>query len=108
MAVDVMRRGNRHGLRAAGKRLVGLWHSELHIVIIHFTADRGDLRLRLDQILVRHVTGVSKMSRTRAQSWIADGMVNVDGVAAPRASVKVREGAAIEVALPGDTPLRET
>ena len=76
-------------------------------MIIHFTADRGDLRLRLDQILVRHVTDVSRMSRTRAQSWIADGLVSVDGVPAARASVKVREGAAVEVALPGATPLRE-
>ena len=77
-------------------------------MIIHFTADRGDLRLRLDQILVRHVTDVSRMSRTRAQSWIADGLVTVDGIPASRASVKVREGAAVEVALPGATPLRET
>ena len=77
-------------------------------MIIHFTADRGDSRLRLDQILVRHVTGVSRMSRTRAQSWIAGGLVNVDGVPAARASVKVRDGAAVEVALPGATPLRES
>jgi 23S rRNA pseudouridine1911/1915/1917 synthase len=74
---------------------------------IHFTADRGDSRLRLDQVLVRRVTGVSRMSRTRAQSWIAEGLVSVDGVSAPRPSVKVREGAAVEVTLPGATALRE-
>ena len=77
-------------------------------MIIHFTADRGDSRLRLDQILVRHVTGVWRMSRTRAQTWIAGGLVNVDGVPAARASVKVRDGAAVEVALPGATPMRES
>jgi 23S rRNA pseudouridine1911/1915/1917 synthase len=76
-------------------------------VIIHFTADRGDSRLRLDQILVRRVTDVSRMSRTRAQSWIANGLVSVDGVPAARASVNVREGAAVMIALPGATPLRE-
>jgi hypothetical protein len=31
-------------------------------VVIHFTADRGDARLRLDQVLVRRVTQVSGMS----------------------------------------------
>jgi 23S rRNA pseudouridine1911/1915/1917 synthase len=77
-------------------------------VIIQFTADRGDTHLRLDQILVRRVTGVSRMSRTRAQSWIASGLVRIDGVPAARASVKVCEGAAVEVAVPAATPLRET
>jgi 23S rRNA pseudouridine1911/1915/1917 synthase len=77
-------------------------------LIIQFTADRGDSRLRLDQVLVRRATDISRMSRTRAQSWIADGLVTIDGVPAGRASVKVREGAAIEIALPGATLLRET
>jgi len=76
-------------------------------LIIHFTADRGDSSLRLDQILVRHVTDVSRMSRTRAQSWITDGLVSVDGVRAVRPSVKVRLGAAVVVTLPATTPLRE-
>jgi len=47
------------------------------------------------------------MSRTRAQSWIADGLVSVDGVRAARPSVKVRLGAAVEVRLPAATSLRE-
>jgi len=47
------------------------------------------------------------MSRTLAQSWIADGLVRVDGVPAARASVGVREGAAVAIALPGATALRE-
>ena len=76
-------------------------------MIIHFTADRGDSSLRLDQVLVRRVTDVSRMSRTRAQSWIADGLVSVDGVPVARASVKVRQGAAVVVTLPAATPLRE-
>jgi 23S rRNA pseudouridine1911/1915/1917 synthase len=76
-------------------------------VTIHFTADRGDARLRLDQVLVRRVTLVSKMSRTRAQRWIAEGLVVVDGTRASRASVHVREGAAITVKLPATSQLRE-
>ncbi len=58
-------------------------------------------------MLVRRVTDVSRMSRTRAQSWIADGLVSVDGLPVARASVKVRQGAAVVVTLPAATPLRE-
>ncbi len=74
---------------------------------IHFTADRGDSRRRLDQVLVRRVTDVSRMSRTKAQEWIAGGLVAVDGVRAARSSVHVHEGATVEVALPASTPMRE-
>ena len=75
---------------------------------IHFTADRGDARLRLDQVLVRRVTEVSGLSRARAQRWIADGLVSVDETPAARASIHVREGAAIQVMVPSTTRLRET
>ena len=74
---------------------------------IHFTADRGDARLRLDQVLVRRVTEVSGLSRARAQRWIADGLVSVDETPAARASIHVREGAAIQVTVPTTTKLRE-
>ena len=77
-------------------------------MIIHFIADRGDSRLRLDQALARRVTDVSRMSRTRAQAWIADGRVTLDGVPATRASMRAREGAAVVLKLPDGTPLRET
>jgi 23S rRNA pseudouridine1911/1915/1917 synthase len=74
---------------------------------IHFTADRGDARLRLDQVLVRRVTEVSGMSRAQAQRWIAEGLVFVDETPAARASIHVREGASIEVMLPSTAKLRE-
>jgi len=74
---------------------------------IHFTADRGDTRLRLDQVLVRRVTEVSGMSRAQAQRWIADGLVSVDRAPAARASTHVREGAVVEVTLPASSRLRE-
>ena len=67
---------------------------------IHFIADRGDARLRLDQVLVRRVFDVSRMSRSRAQDWIERGLVLVNGSRAGRPSIHVREGAAIEIALP--------
>ena len=71
-----------------------------------FTADRGDSRLRLDQILTRRVTTVTHMSRSLAQKWIESGAVTVDGRPARRSSDRVREHAAIHVALPPDTVLR--
>jgi 23S rRNA pseudouridine1911/1915/1917 synthase len=71
-----------------------------------FFADRGDSRLRLDQVLVRRVTAVTHMSRSVAQRWIEAGVVTVDGRVARRSSDRVREQAAIHVALPPDTILR--
>ena len=71
-----------------------------------FFADRGDVRLRLDQILVRRVTAVTHMSRSVAQRWIAEGNVAVDGRAARRSSDRVREHASIEVTLPATAELR--
>jgi 23S rRNA pseudouridine1911/1915/1917 synthase len=73
---------------------------------IQFDADRGDTRLRLDQVLVRRVTDVWRLTRTTAQRWIAAGAVRVDGQVASRASARVREGAAIAVALPASAVLR--
>ena len=71
-----------------------------------FTADRGDARLRLDQILVRRLTDVANVSRTAAQQWIAGGAVDVDGRCARRASQHVGAGAVIDVRLPEDARTR--
>jgi 23S rRNA pseudouridine1911/1915/1917 synthase len=73
---------------------------------IHFTTDRGDARLRLDQVLVRRVTDITRMSRSRAQDWIESGAVQVDGSIASRPSIRVREGALVEVALPDSAEQR--
>jgi 23S rRNA pseudouridine1911/1915/1917 synthase len=73
---------------------------------IQFFADRGDARLRLDQILVRRVTAVSRMSRNVAQQWIESGAVAVDGRPARRPSSRVREGATIAVTLPATATRR--
>ncbi len=76
-------------------------------MVIHFTADRGDARLRLDQVLVRRITQVSGMSRSRAQRWIEEGLVSVNRTPAGRSSMHVREGTPVEVALPMRSRLRE-
>jgi 23S rRNA pseudouridine1911/1915/1917 synthase len=76
-------------------------------VVIHFTADRGDARLRLDQVLVRRVTQVSGMSRSCAQRWIAEGLVSVNRTPANRRSMHLREGTAVEIALPARSRLRQ-
>lgn len=71
-----------------------------------FIADRGDSRLRLDQVLARRVTSVTHMSRSVAQKWIEGGAVMVDGRAARRSSDRVHEHSTIIVAFPPDTVLR--
>ena len=71
-----------------------------------FIADRGDSRLRLDQVLSRRVTSVTHMSRSVAQKWIEAGAVAVDGRTARRSSDRVREQAAITVVFPAGTVLR--
>jgi len=67
---------------------------------IQFEADRGDARLRLDQVLVRRVTSVARLTRSTAQRWIEAGAVHVDGRVASRSASRVREGAAISLVLP--------
>lgn len=73
---------------------------------LQFTADRGDARLRLDQVLVRHGADVSRMSRGLAQRWIESGLVAIDGRITRRSSTGVREDATVEVMLPASTVRR--
>jgi 23S rRNA pseudouridine1911/1915/1917 synthase len=74
---------------------------------LQFTADRGDARLRLDQALVRRLGRDVRLSRTRAQQWIGDGRVLLDGLPASRAAQTVLEGMRIEVRPPDDTIRRQ-
>src|SRR5215204_1327354 len=71
-----------------------------------FIADKGDSRMRLDRILLRRITDVTRLSRTTAQQWIAAGAVQVDGIGVRRAAGKVKEGARISVAVPASAPRR--
>ena len=71
-----------------------------------FIADKGDARLRLDRILVRRITDVTRLSRTTAQEWIASGAVQIDGQDVRRPASRVREGAHVAVAVPDTAPRR--
>src|SRR5689334_8936636 len=71
-----------------------------------FVADRGDAGRRLDQVLVRRVTDVSRLSRTMAQRWIEEGAVEIDAKVITRPSVTVLEGVSIRVAVPDGAPRR--
>src|SRR6187399_238144 len=73
-----------------------------------FVADRGDAGRRLDQALVRRVSGLSRFSRTTAQRWIESGAVEVDGRQITRASATLREGATIAVDVPASAQRRTT
>src|SRR5678816_2012892 len=71
-----------------------------------FVADRGDGGRRLDQVLVRRVADVAKLSRTTAQRWIEGGAVEVADRVVTRPSTTVAVGTAIRVTLPHDAPRR--
>jgi 23S rRNA pseudouridine1911/1915/1917 synthase len=72
-----------------------------------FTADRGDAGRRLDVVIVRRLSPVSRLSRTEAQAWIDGGAVEIDGRTGLRPSTRVPEGASIAVTLPPTAHLRE-
>jgi 23S rRNA pseudouridine1911/1915/1917 synthase len=54
--------------------------------------DRGDVGVRLDLVLLRHLGHEPGVSRARIQRWIASGRVTVNGAAAPRVAWRVAEG----------------
>ena len=68
-----------------------------------FVPDRGDARLRLDLILLRRVTVVSRLSRSIVQQWIEAGAVTVDGRQVLRPAARLREGATVNVTFPPST-----
>jgi 23S rRNA pseudouridine1911/1915/1917 synthase len=65
-----------------------------------FTADRGDIGLRLDLVLRRHLGDVHTATRTRVQSWIEDGRVEVNGTPVRRVSARAVLGDVIIMTLP--------
>ena len=67
---------------------------------IRFRADRGDAGRRLDQVLVRRVLEISRMSRSMAQQWIEAGAVTVDGRVVLRPAARVPEGVSVDVVPP--------
>lgn len=59
--------------------------------------DRGDHKMRLDRVLLRHLKDEAGVSRNRVQQWIDAGHVLVNGTLAPRAAWKVQPGDALLV-----------
>jgi 23S rRNA pseudouridine1911/1915/1917 synthase len=54
--------------------------------------DRGDVGVRVDRVLLRHLRDQKGVSRNRIQRWIDDGGVLVNGRNAARASWRVQAG----------------
>ncbi len=59
--------------------------------------DRGDVGVRIDLVVLRHLGHEPGMSRARIQKWIAAGRVTVNGTPAPRAAWRVADGDDIQV-----------
>jgi 23S rRNA pseudouridine1911/1915/1917 synthase len=64
------------------------------------TADRGDVGLRLDLVLRRHLHDVDAATRTRVQAWIENGRVSVNGRPVRRVSSRAALGDVVTIALP--------
>jgi 23S rRNA pseudouridine1911/1915/1917 synthase len=73
---------------------------------LEFVSDRGDARLRLDQVLVRRIGREIKLSRTQAQLWIHAGFVALNDEPARRSSQSIQEGTHVAVDLPPSVPRR--
>jgi 23S rRNA pseudouridine1911/1915/1917 synthase len=63
------------------------------------TADRGDAGRRLDLVVCRHLAGVGEATRTRVQSWIADGLVAINGRVVRKAAARAAAGDVVRLAL---------
>lgn len=61
------------------------------------TLDRGDVGVRIDRVLLRHLRDQKGVSRNRIQRWIDEGGVLVNGRSAARASWRVQAGDELRV-----------
>jgi 23S rRNA pseudouridine1911/1915/1917 synthase len=59
--------------------------------------DRGDVGVRIDRVLLRHLAHEPGISRARLQKWIGAGRVLVNGTPAPRVAWRVAEGDRIQL-----------
>lgn len=69
--------------------------------------DKGDIGVRLDRVLQRHLAHVTGVTRNRLQNLITGGHVRVNGRAATRTAARLAPGDVIEVQLPA-RPRRPT
>lgn len=63
-------------------------------------ADRGDAGRRVDLVIRRHLTDLSRASRTRVQRWIEDGRVTINGVVVRRVASRTACGDEVAVNVP--------
>jgi 23S rRNA pseudouridine1911/1915/1917 synthase len=59
--------------------------------------DRGDVGIRIDLVVLRHLAHEPGVSRARIQKWIDAGRVLVNGTPAPRAAWRVADGDHLQV-----------
>ena len=63
-------------------------------------ADRGDAGRRLDLVLRRHLADVGAATRSRVQSWIANGHVSLNGTLVHDSARRAKPGDVVRVVLP--------
>ena len=68
------------------------------------TADRGDAGRRVDLVITRHLTDLSRATRNRVQAWIEDGRVSINGEVVRRVSTRTALGDTVTVELPDEQP----
>ncbi len=66
------------------------------------TADRGDAGRRVDLVITRHLTDLSRATRSRVQAWIEDGRVSINGDVVRRVSTRAALGDTVTVELPDE------
>jgi len=70
-----------------------------------FRAERDDVRERLDRALLKRLSHIPTVSRTRVQAWIEEGRVRVNGAAVRRPGGRLGLGDEVELTLPEAAPL---
>jgi len=66
--------------------------------------DRGDVGIRVDRVLLRHLTHLRGASRNRIQRLIEEGAVRLNGEPVARSSVRVQAGDTLTIELPERQP----
>jgi 23S rRNA pseudouridine1911/1915/1917 synthase len=74
--------------------------------VISVVPDRGDVGVRVDRVLLRHLGHIPGITRNRLQRLIAVGAVTVNGRPVSRPSARIAPADAIAVVLPERTPRR--
>jgi 23S rRNA pseudouridine1911/1915/1917 synthase len=71
---------------------------------VSIRADRGDVGIRIDRVLLRHLSRVPGVTRNRLQRLIDRGAVRVNRVVVTRASTRIAPDDLIEIELPERKP----